>query len=206
MPTVQHPNKPPGEELRERPGPGVEVTRDMGADVEIRAIDEGQRIVELSFSSETPVKRWYGLEILSHDEGAVDLSRLNEIGVTLYNHNRDQVLGKIIEASLDADGKRCSAKVQFDEDELSEWVFAKVRTGTLKGVSVGYTVDSWEEVGAGGMSANGRFAGPCEIAAKWMPYEISIVSVPADSSVGVGRSAESENEGASDGGSPEYEA
>ena len=54
-------------------------------------------------------------------------------------------------------------------------------------------VDSWEEVMPGKQSADGRFTGPCSIARKWAPYEISIVSVPADPTVGVGRS---EGEGA----------
>ena len=49
-------------------------------------------------------------------------------------------------------------------------------------------VDSWEEVMPGKQSADGRFTGPCSIARKWAPYEISIVSVPADPTVGVGRS------------------
>ena len=52
-------------------------------------------------------------------------------------------------------------------------------------------VDSWEEVRAGATSADGRFTGPCSIARRWTPMEISIVSVPADATVGVGRSSES---------------
>jgi len=58
-----------------------------------------------------------------------------------------------------------------------------------KGVSVGYSIDTWEEVKAGKESTDG-FAGPCYIARKWTPYEISIVSIPADGTVGVGRSEE----------------
>lgn len=49
-----------------------------------------------------------------------------------------------------------------------------------------YSVDSWEEVVAGKTSADGRFTGPCQIARKWTPLEVSIVSVPADATVGVG--------------------
>ena len=54
----------------------------------------------------------------------------------------------------------------------------------------GYSVDAWEEVAAGKKSSDGRFSGPCYIAKKWTPFEISIVSVPADPTVGVGRSME----------------
>ena len=61
-------------------------------------------------------------------------------------------------------------------------------------MSVGYRIDSLEEVMAGKTSADGRFTGPCEIARKWWPFEISIVSVPADETVGVGREAEQPGE------------
>ena len=146
----------------------------------------------LTFSSEKPVERWFGLEILDHSPGAVDLTRLNDLGCLLFNHNRDRVVGKINRAWVE--GGRGHAEVEFDEDDDSEVVYQKVRTGTLRGVSVGYRIDSLEEVMAGKTSADGRFTGPCEIARKWWPFEISIVSVPADETVGVGREAEQPGE------------
>ncbi len=82
------------------------------------------------------------------------------------------------------------AEVEFDEDEKSELIFQKVKNGTLKGVSVGYKIGIIEEVTQGKVSSDGRFVGPCEVARQWMPYEISIVSVPADATVGVGRKLE----------------
>ena len=81
-----------------------------------------------------------------------------------------------------------AAEVEFDTDEDAEKIFRKVQSGTLKTTSVRYRVDAWEEVKAGGVSADGRFTGPCQIARKWTPLETSIVSVPADATVGVGRS------------------
>jgi phage head maturation protease len=72
-------------------------------------------------------------------------------------------------------------------DDESETVRSKVASGTLKGVSVGYRVTNYESVKEGAKSLDGRFTGPCYIAKKWMPFEISIVSVPADATVGVGR-------------------
>ena len=142
----------------------------------------------LSFSSEQPYERWWGIEILDHGETAVDLTRLNDMGCLLFNHNRDAVIGKVNRAWIE--NNRGCAEVEFDTDEQSEIVYQKVRSGTLKGVSVGYRIDSIEEVMAGKTSADGRFTGPCEIARKWWPFEISIVSVPADGTVGVGREAE----------------
>ncbi len=149
--------------------------------------DGNERKFILSFSSEEPYERWFGLEILDHAPEAVDLQRINEIGCLLFNHNRDAVIGKVNRAWLE--GSRGMAEVEFDTDEQSEIIFQKVKSGTLKGVSVGYRIDSLEEVQAGKTSTDGRFTGPCEIARKWWPFEISIVSVPADATVGVGREA-----------------
>lgn len=144
----------------------------------------------LSFSSETPYRRFYGMEILDHGDGTVDLSRLNSVGVVLFNHDVDKVVGRVLRAWIE--DNRGMAEIEFDSDEDAEKVFSKVQAGTLKTTSVRYAVDAWEEVKAGATSADGRFQGPCQIARKWTPLEVSIVSVPADASVGVGRDA---NEG-----------
>lgn len=160
------------------------------SDCFIRAMEgEGnERKFVLSFSSEEPYDRWFGTEILSHSEGAVDLDRLNSIGCVLYNHNRDKVIGKVVRAWVE--DNRGNAEIEFDKDADSETVFQKVAGGTLKGVSVGYLVDVWEDVAANRKSSDGRFTGPCSIATRWTPHEISIVSVPADPTVGVGRSGD----------------
>lgn len=153
----------------------------------IRAMEgEGnERKFILSFSSEEPYERFWGKEILDHNPAAVDLTRLNSIGVLLFNHNRDKVIGKINRAWIE--NQRGMAEVEFDSDEKSEVIFQKVKGGTLKGVSVGYKIGVIEEVMPGKVSTDGRFSGPCDVAREWMPYEISIVSVPADATVGVGR-------------------
>lgn len=172
--------------------PERELRREAG-NAQITAVGGGNedgesREVELSFSSEEPYERWFGTEILDHSEGCVNLTRLQEIGCVLFNHDRDYVLGKVIEAWVE--NGRGKAKIRFDEDAEAEKIFRKVMSGTLKGVSVGYMVDNWEKVEQGKKSTDGRFEGECYIATRWMPTEISIVSVPADESVGVGRSAE----------------
>ncbi|MGN1125990.1 MAG: HK97 family phage prohead protease [Ruminococcus sp.] len=155
---------------------------------QIRAKEGEDRIVELSFSSEEPYMRWFGLEILDHSEGAVDLTRLNDIGCMLFNHNSNKVVGKVMKAWVE--GNRCKAEVRFDKDEDSDIIYQKVLTKTLQGVSVGYDVLSWEDVSANATSSDGKYKGPCSIARVWEPYEISIVSIPADATVGVGRSRE----------------
>lgn len=161
---------------------------------EIRAIEgEGnERKFELSFSSEEPYNRGWCIEILDHTPGAVKLDRLNEIGVLLYNHHRDEVLGRIERAWIEGD--RGKAIVAFDDDEAADVIFQKVKSGTLKGVSVGYRVSLWEFVERGAISSNGKYTGPCDVAKEWEPFEISIVSVPADPTVGVGRDMAPETE------------
>ena len=150
--------------------------------------EEGQdsRRRTISFSSEEPYRRYFGMEILDHAAGAVNLERLNSVGVLLFNHNTDKVVGKVIRAWVE--NHRGMAEVEFDTDDDAEKIFGKVRSGTLKTTSVRYSVDAWEEVVAGKQSADGRFTGPCQIARKWTPLEVSVVSVPADPTVGVGRS------------------
>lgn len=156
----------------------------------IRAIKEedNERKFVISFSSEEPYNRWYGTEILDHSEGCLDLTRLTEIGCVLFNHKRDCVIGKITKAWVE--NNRGCAEIEFDTDEESEKIYQKVKNGTLKGISVGYQVDSWEEVMPNKTSADGKFKGPASIARKWTPLEVSVVSIPADSSVGVGRDLE----------------
>lgn len=128
----------------------------------VRMEGEGnERKFTLSFSSEEPYNRWWGTEILSHTKSAVNLERLNSIGVVLYNHNREKVVGKVLSAWVD--GSRGCAEIEFDSDEASEIIYQKVSSGTLKGVSVGYIVDVWEEVSANKQSSDGRFTGPCDI-------------------------------------------
>lgn len=162
-------------------------TREL-AIANIRALEgEGsERKFELSFASDEPYNRWWGTEILECTEEAVDLTRLSEIGVLLFNHDRGIVLGKVNRTWIE--NNRCKAEVEFDTDEEAEKIYQKVKSGTLKGVSVSYSVSNWEEVEAGEKSLDGKYEGPCSIAKKWAPYEISIVSVPADPTVGVGRS------------------
>ena len=114
--------------------------------IQTRQIDEENRTVELSFSSEEPYVRWWGTEILDHSEGCVDLTRLQEIGCVLFNHNRDKVIGKPLSVSIE--NNRGIAKIQFDEDPESDVIYQKVKGGSLKGTSVGYTVDIWEDIAA----------------------------------------------------------
>lgn len=156
----------------------------------IDQVDTDSRTVELSFSSETPYGRWFGDEILCHDEECINLERFsNGLGTVLFNHDRDAVVGHIEKVWLE--DNRGKALVRFDTDEQSETIFQKVQSGTLQGVSVGYAIYRYEVLeDEDTKSTNGRFNGPAYVVTDWEPLEISIVSVPADATVGVGRSAE----------------
>jgi caudovirus prohead protease len=175
--------------VKARAEPTKQMTRELTTH-SIRTVEGtgNERKFILSFSSEEPYTRFYGTEILDHSEGAVDLSRLNEIGVLLFNHDRNTVIGKINRAWIE--NNRGQAEVEFDTDDKSEIIYQKVKSGTLKTTSVGYVIDSYEDVSVNKTSKDGRFKGPAVVAVKWTPFEISIVSVPADPTVGVGRSFE----------------
>ena len=175
--------------MRQRDKP-EQLTREFVISVKSEQADS--RRISLSFSSEEPYNRWFGPEILDHREGAANFDRLRNIGCVLFNHNRDAVIGKIISVNI-ANG-RGEAEIEFDTDELSEKIFQKVKSKTLKGVSVGYTVNRYEQIKEGKKSSDGRFKGPCYVATDWEPFEISIVSVPADPTVGVGREIEAANQ------------
>lgn len=162
-----------------------DMTREIVVD-EIQVHDDS-RTMTLSFASETPYERWFGPEVLCVDETSMDLQRFRDgVGCLLFNHDRDKVIGKIERAWVD--NYRAYADVTFDDDEFADVIFNKVKSGTLKGVSVGYRVGEYTEVRIDEGFAQGRIKGPCYVASKWEPYEISIVSVPADTTVGVNRS------------------
>lgn len=151
-----------------------------------------ERTATLSFASETPViDPWGDSEILRCTAEAMNTARFdNGVMPVLFNHKRDEVIGK--PTRLWVQNGRAYAEIQFDEDEASQRIMKKVESGSLRGVSVGYRVTEWRIVERGETSDDG-IQGPAWIAERWEVFEISIVSIPADTSVGVGRSLEFED-------------
>ena len=143
------------------------------------AISE-ERTMEFSFSSEYPVQRYFGNEVLSHERGAVDLSRLADGAPLLFNHDTSRVVGVVERAWLDGDKKRGMVSVKFSRNAFAQEVMADVADGVLRNVSVGYSINQMEE-------RSGDF-----VATSWSPYEVSIVGVPADPTIGIGRSLEAD--------------
>lgn len=149
-------------------------------------VDEEKRSVEVSFSSEAPVRRWFGDEVLLHGSGNVDLARLRSMGAALLNHNPSVIVGPL--KNIKVEDKRGKATIVFDDDEDGERAFKKVKSGSLKGMSVGYLINKALEVKED--EKHKGIKGPAIIALRWTPYEISLTPIPADASVGVGRSLE----------------
>lgn len=149
-------------------------------EVAIRQIDNEARTVELAFSSETPVSRWFGDEVLSHDAGAMRLSRIDGAPL-LVNHDFDDQIGVVESIDIGSD-RVARAVVRFGKGARASEIFADVADGIRKQVSVGYAVHKVEVESRKGQSDLVRVT-------DWEPFEISIVSVAADPTVGVGRSA-----------------
>jgi len=147
---------------------------------EMTTFDEVEdRTYEFPFSSEYPVARYFGNEILSHEMDAADFSRLNDGAPLLFNHNPDRVIGVVERAYMDEKKKRGYARVRFSRNPFAQEILSDVKDGVLRNVSFGYSIDKMEE------REGGDF-----VATSWAPYEVSVVSVPADPGVGIGRSLE----------------
>lgn len=146
------------------------------------AIDPEKRTVELAFASETPVERYFGDEILVCDEKSCDLGRLRDGAPLLWNHLPEKVLGVIESVSIGID-RKARAMVRFSKNPEAMQYFQDVQDGIIRKVSVGYRVKSM-------VLDEKDEAGETYRVDSWEPYEVSLVSLPADATVGVGRSQE----------------
>ena len=150
-------------------------------------VDEEKRTLKFPFSSELPVDRWFGKEILSHKAGAMRMDRLNDAAPLLYNHDSDQYIGVIESAEVRDSKGYC--EVRFSDHAFADQIFRDIKNGILKNVSFGYRIHEMilSKKGADG-EANEYTATDFE------PYEISVVTIPADNSVGIGRAMPGEDE------------
>ena len=157
---------------------GQRLTRAEAVDL---TVSEDELSLEFPFSSEYPAARYFGNEILSHDRGAADLSRLNDGAPLLFNHDPNKVIGVVERAWIDSQKKRGYAKVRFSRNAFAQEVMADVKDGILRNVSFGYQINKLEERGGGDF-----------VATSWTPYELSAVSIPLDPTVGVGRALDAQ--------------
>jgi len=145
-----------------------------------RALDEEARTVDLAFSSEAPVDRWFGVEILDHAKASIRLDRISTGGPLLVDHNARDHIGTVESVNVGPD-KRARARVRFGRSDRAEEIWQDVVDGIRQHVSVGYRIHRMvvEEITDDVETYR---------AVDWEPLEISLVSIPADVSVGVGRS------------------
>jgi HK97 family phage major capsid protein len=165
--------------------------------IQILPREEGSESFKFSFSSEQPVERWFGAEVLSHDEDAADFSRLNNgAGPYLWNHNREVVLGRVDRAWIDSDRRGyCevtwspSTKIRGSEEAKRR---LEIESGIVRNVSFAYDIqDAVERDGT-------------IVVTKWQAMEVSSVSIPADPTVGLDRADDPsiQEESVNDAGSP----
>lgn len=148
------------------------------------SITEDNNVIELSFSSEYPVKRGWGIEILDHSPGAADLSRANTGACNLlWNHCTSSVLGIVEQAWIDSSTRKGRARVRFDSGEDGQERKRQVVEKTVLNVSCFYRIKGHrEQYGDQGQS-------PTITITAWELMEISLCPCPEDPTVGVGRSA-----------------
>lgn len=149
--------------------------------IPVRAINQEARQIDVAFCSETPVSReidgqlYY--EILLCGEENVNLTRLNNGrgGPVLFNHDRDKLIGAIVNARMDSD-RVGRATLKISSAGLGSTMWQMIEEGILNSISIGYNIYDYR------MEGNNIIVTDYEI------YEISLVTVPADDTVGVGRS------------------
>lgn len=159
---------------------GAELRRDE-CTIQIRAedIDADARTARASLSSDRPYKRWFGTEVLRHDAESIDLSRAEGGGLMLlFGHDPARPLGRVRDLRVEAG--RLVGDLAFSESADAREIWPQVRDGWLREVSIGYRVHKWE------IDEDEE----THTAARWELLEASIVTVPADASVGVGRNDE----------------
>ena len=152
-------------------------------DLDDKTIDEESRTVRVGVSSEEPVKRQFGMEVMDHTKENMNLEFLNSgRAPLLLDHDMEKQIGVVESVELDENARRLRASVRFGKGEQASEVFNDVVDGIRQNISVGYRVDKKVE----------REDDPEDYyRVATTPMEISIVSIPADQSnlVGVGRSS-----------------
>lgn len=155
------------------------LARDFSAGADFtatRAADDAKRVT-LSFpaSSEAPVERWFGTEVLSHEAKAIRMDRLQAgAAPLLFNHDWSDPVGMINGARV-KDGRLYVDATMFSTARAQE-VATMVEQG-LRNVSIGYEIEELTED-----TKRNVFT-----ATRWAPLEVSVVTIPADPGVGIGR-------------------
>jgi HK97 family phage major capsid protein len=161
-----------------------DISFERSATLTREAINTDARTIEFTLSSEEPYDRWWGREVLSHDPSAIRLGRLNSgRHPLLVDHStRDQV--GVIEKAWVGDDRRLRCIARFGKSARAQEIYQDVCDGIRSLVSVGYQIHELK------LSKQSDTEGDEYLVTDWEPHEGSIVAVPADPTVGVGREAE----------------
>jgi len=152
--------------------------------------DEDTRTLTAALSSETPVERFFGTEILVHEAEAIDMTRAIEGLPLLWSHDHEAPIGRVENVRLDQD-RVMRGDLRFSKNKRAAEIWQDVRDGFLRDMSIGYSIDEYEEKDNGEISV-----------IRWTPLEASVVTVPADARVGINRSKPQEGKTMSDDKKP----
>lgn len=153
-------------------------TRTLALEVQAREAAEGEKpdhTIEFSFSSETPCDRGWYTEILDHSAECIRIGERQQNMPLLFNHDRDALIGKVERIWLGED-RRLHCEARFAATARAAEYEQMVRDGILSNVSFMYRIYDFRE------DSKDVFR-----ATDWEPFEVSLVTVPADATVGVGR-------------------
>jgi len=176
------PEVPPEEGAEQRADETPPLVEYVSVALRAGGVDADTRECELSFSSEEPYERWWGVEVLGHKAGEIDMSWIaSGRAPFLADHDTCEQIGVVTRAWLARDGK-ARATVRFGKSERAEQEMQDAQDAVRVNVSVGYEIRELELVKQEGDSKTYRVT-------DWRPLEVSLVSIPADMTVGIGRSA-----------------
>lgn len=149
--------------------------------LEREQINSETRTVTLAFASDKPVEHWFGYLSLTMSNKAMRAERLSNGAPLLLNHDMNLQIGVVENYLIGPDGM-ARATVRFSRSALADEIFRDVLDGIRRNVSVGFLIHEIH------LEKEDKEGPSYYRSDDWEPFEISIVSVPADISVGVGRS------------------
>lgn len=152
--------------------------------LELGTRDKDKESVTATLSTETPVERGFGLEVLSHAPGAVDLSRAKNGLPLLWQHNPEEIIGRV--SNIHLENRKLKGELRPGNSARAKELWNDVRDGVIKDVSIGYHIN--------GKNDKPVRDGDKYIFKNWTVYETSLVSIGADALAGIGRS-QSKNKG-----------
>jgi HK97 family phage major capsid protein len=152
-------------------------------------------VFHIVISTETPCDSYFGQEVMSHSQGAIDMS-IARNGLSLYlehggypyRPSPDPALHVgIVENIVRTDARRLEGDMRFSEHDLAQRAKQDVISRTLRFISV-RALPLKRKVAR----SNDPNSPDTVTFTRWRPEEVSIVGIPADPNAGIARSAGAE--------------